>query len=359
MWPKLSRTHPAQPKLPLPHILFKQYLNSCDIQCFKSVGALSPQSNHCNFCNKVLSSKKCPAHSFCGSCKLTVPWEAESPNPYGYIYRKHSRKILLLSWKWSKTGLVHNVNDEKKWEYKVIIFVSVLEFYKKFLERWTAEVFIHTPGNEIGLIGQYWPASGVNFTNILQAAFTHTDPKKCKKKTVKSCRFLRFWDRCGIQAVHKHVDKVTQGVNVTNILQAAFLHKSVLRSFSVLTVCVYNFLALRKSAQKLLLKLTAAHHVKMVPGKETDIILSVKHEISKNENCNKDTSFSDFVNCFKTELRNKLLNTTSCTICHNYNVSLCGIPYMKYFLNLEKDLPFCSSTKSAQCSFKCFHDLLR
>ena len=79
MWPNLSLTHTAQPKLPLSHILFNQYLNSCDIQCFKSVGAPSPQSNHCIFSNKVLSSKMCPTHSFLGSCKLTVPREAESP----------------------------------------------------------------------------------------------------------------------------------------------------------------------------------------------------------------------------------------------------------------------------------------
>ena len=35
--------------------------------------------------------------------------------------------------------------------------------------------------------------SGVNFTNILQAAFTPADPKS-KKKTVKSSSFLLFWD---------------------------------------------------------------------------------------------------------------------------------------------------------------------
>ena len=71
-------THSLQTLSPS-HILIKQYLNSCDIQCFKSVGAPSPQSNHCIFSNKVLSSKMCPTHSFLGSCKLTVPWEAESP----------------------------------------------------------------------------------------------------------------------------------------------------------------------------------------------------------------------------------------------------------------------------------------
>ena len=36
-------------------------------------------------------------------------------------------------------------------------------------------------------------ASGVNFTIISQAAFTHTDPKSAKN-TVKSSSFLPFWD---------------------------------------------------------------------------------------------------------------------------------------------------------------------
>ena len=35
--------------------------------------------------------------------------------------------------------------------------------------------------------------SGVNFTNILRAAFTHADPKSAKK-TVKLSSFLCFWD---------------------------------------------------------------------------------------------------------------------------------------------------------------------
>ena len=140
-------------------------------------------------------------------------------------------------------------------------FISVFAFYKKFSERWTAEVFVHTPGNEIGLIGQYWP--------------------------------------------------------------------------------------------------TSAHHVKMVPAKEIDLLLSVKHEISKNDHCRKDATFSDFVDCFKTGIRNQLLNKTKCTKCQEKDVSLCGIPYMKYFLDLEKDIPFCTSTKSAQCSFACFMDSLR
>lgn len=104
---------------------------------------------------------------------------------------------------------------------------------------------------------------------------------------------------------------------------------------------------------------TSVHHVKMVPGKEIDLLFSVKHEISKNEYCLKDATFSNFVDCFKIGLKRQLLNLTSCSECQKHNVSICGIPYMKYFLDLENDLPFCSSTTSAQWSFTRLSDLLR
>ena len=48
---------------------------------------------------------------------------------------------------------------------------------------------------------------GVNFTNILHAAFTLKDLKSAKK-TVKSNNFLRFWDLFGIKAAPKHVDEI-------------------------------------------------------------------------------------------------------------------------------------------------------
>jgi hypothetical protein len=32
-------------------------------------------------------------------------------------------------------------------------------FPKKFSDRWTIEAYIHVPGNEIGLVGQFWPNS--------------------------------------------------------------------------------------------------------------------------------------------------------------------------------------------------------
>ena len=46
--------------------------------------------------------------------------------------------------------------------------------------------------------------TGVNFTNILQAAFTLADPKSA----LKSSSFLRFRDLRGVKAAHKHVDEI-------------------------------------------------------------------------------------------------------------------------------------------------------
>ena len=37
-------------------------------------------------------------------------------------------------------------------------FFSGLQFQKKFSNHWTPEVFIHAPGNEIGLIEHFWPS---------------------------------------------------------------------------------------------------------------------------------------------------------------------------------------------------------
>ena len=49
--------------------------------------------------------------------------------------------------------------------------------------------------------------SGVNFTNILRAAFTNVDPKSTKK-TVNSSSFLCFLGSLGVKAAHKQVDKI-------------------------------------------------------------------------------------------------------------------------------------------------------
>ncbi len=56
--------------------------------------------------------------------------------------------------------------------------------------------------------------------------------------------FLIFWQKdFGAKAAHKMLVKLTPGVNFTNILGAAFLYESFLCSFYVLTIWVCTFLA--------------------------------------------------------------------------------------------------------------------
>ena len=47
----------------------------------------------------------------------------------------------------------------------------------------------------------------VNFINVLQAAFTHADPKRTKK-TVKSGSFFVLSGSVCVKATHKHVDEI-------------------------------------------------------------------------------------------------------------------------------------------------------
>ena len=50
---------------------------------------------------------------------------------------------------------------------------------------------------------------GVNFTNILQAAFMHKDPKS-KKMTIKLCSFIALLGSVRIKAARKMLVKLTQ-----------------------------------------------------------------------------------------------------------------------------------------------------
>ena len=49
--------------------------------------------------------------------------------------------------------------------------------------------------------------SGVNFTNILHAAFMHPDPKSAKKDSQVKQLFDLLEPMC-VKAVHKHVDEI-------------------------------------------------------------------------------------------------------------------------------------------------------
>ena len=85
--------------------------------------------------------------------------------------------------------------------------------------------------------------SGVNFINILRAAFfVHN----CYAKLFCSYNLCLhfFWQKeDGSKAAHKMLAKLTVGVNFINILCANFLCKCVFRSFSVSAVSVCIFLA--------------------------------------------------------------------------------------------------------------------
>ena len=140
-----------------------------------------------------------------------------------------------------------------------------MKFLKRFSDRWTVEAFVHEEGNEIGLIGQFWP--------------------------------------------------------------------------------------------------NPVSHFKLELNREIDLILSVKHEIAKNEECLPDAKFLDFSKCFRTKFKNIFVNSDSsrmfCEDCRNENVSVCATVWMKYFFEPGKDLPFCYKTESNRCSAKCFYSLIR
>jgi len=72
--------------------------------------------------------------------------------------------------------------------------------------------------------------SGVNFINVLQAAFTSDDPKT-QKNTVKLSVFFALLGSACIKTVHKALVKLATGVNFINILPGHFLYKSLLNSF--------------------------------------------------------------------------------------------------------------------------------
>jgi len=65
-----------------------------------------------------------------------------------------------------------------------------------------------------------WP--GVNFINVLQAAFMHADPESAKKLAT----WLSFFDILGsgyVKAAHRTLLKLTPGFNFIYILWAAFV----------------------------------------------------------------------------------------------------------------------------------------
>jgi len=58
--------------------------------------------------------------------------------------------------------------------------------------------------------------SGVNFTNVLRAAFTSADPKSAKN-TVHLPVFFVLSGSANVKAAHKTLAKLIPGVSFTNI----------------------------------------------------------------------------------------------------------------------------------------------
>ncbi len=67
---------------------------------------------------------------------------------------------------------------------------------------------------------------GVNFINVLQAAFTHTDPKSTKK-TVKLSVYFVLLGSERTKAAHRMLMKLTTGICFTNCPSDHCLHCSV------------------------------------------------------------------------------------------------------------------------------------
>ncbi len=54
---------------------------------------------------------------------------------------------------------------------------------------------------------------------------------------------------------------------------------------------------------------SSVQHVKMIPSKEIDLLLSLKHEISKSPECLPETNLNDFASCFRSKFREKEINS--------------------------------------------------
>jgi len=101
-------------------------------------------------------------------------------------------------------------------------------------------------------------APGVNFIIVLQAAFTHIDPK-CAKKTVKSA--LSFY-------AFRTLMKLNPGVNFINVLQAAFYAAYPKSAKIVKLSIIFELLgsARIKDAHRTLMKLTPAiNYINILP----------------------------------------------------------------------------------------------
>ena len=91
--------------------------------------------------------------------------------------------------------------DISKISYDICDFIQKLVF--RFLYQTTKKI----PQKTSTMCLEKVAAAGVNFTNILRAAFTHADPKSAKK-TVKSSIFFVLSGSKRVKAAHKHIDEI-------------------------------------------------------------------------------------------------------------------------------------------------------
>jgi len=104
------------------------------------------------------------------------------------------------------------------------------------------------------------------------------------------------------------------------------------------------------------------HHFMLTANRETDVILSVRQDISKRDICQPDSTFMDFTKCFKSKVRETFLssdNLRNCPECADSNSSICGFVQMKYFLEPGRELRICSTSDDAFCSIECFSKKMR
>ena len=133
-------------------------------------------------------------------------------------------------------------------------------FWKKFKDLWDSDVYLFTPGNEIGLVSQFWP--------------------------------------------------------------------------------------------------NPVNHIKLATNRETDVLLSVRQDVSKKKTCLPDSTFSNFAECFKTKMQSFLLSKLF-SGCQHLNTSICAMVQMKLFLEPGTDLSFCSTPEGFKYSTACFYEQIR
>jgi len=81
--------------------------------------------------------------------------------------------------------------------------------------------------------------AGVNFINVLRAAFRCADPKSAKRYFNQQCRFMLLGPM-SVKSVHKMFIKLTPGVDFTNVFMYAFSVQKCLLSFYLFMVCPFN-----------------------------------------------------------------------------------------------------------------------